>query len=123
MADQNGPDYNGNEGKFVQKAEAVKGTKNYRGGAAFGAMKDKKAAYLGGRKILRLLSQDDAVGIRAYIGFGDNGEPQLFVVGVNTQGNDILVADKGVANGENGLILDDVIWCPPWCPDDNDLNQ
>lgn len=120
MADQKRPPFNGNEGEFVSRQEAGACTKKYRGSSAFQALDKKKAMYTGGRKILRLLSQENAVGLRSYFGLNDAKEPQLFIVAVDTAGNDILGADM---EGGEDLILDRSFPCPPICPDTNDLNS
>lgn len=119
MADQKEPiNWNGNEGEFIPESEAGAGTKSYRNSTNITLNKGCKAHYFGGKKILQILSQPKAVGIRTYYGIDEKGSAQLYLVGVDAIGNDILADSKG-----NSLILDRSWPCPPYCPNGSPLNE
>ncbi len=59
--------------------------------------------------IRALIDQTDCVSFRMYNGMNEDLTVCAVFVGVNEQGEDIL-------NGENSIILDKGIKCPPDCP-------
>lgn len=119
MADQKEPiNWNGNEGEFIPESEASSGTKAYRNSETFKLNHNCKAHYFGGKKIMQILSEPAAVGIRAYYGNNEKGEPQLYLVGVDAKGSDILANGKG-----ESMVLDRSWPCPVWCDPDGLLNQ
>jgi hypothetical protein len=63
-----------------------------------------------GREIFReILAQKGCAGIRLYPGIDDDGELTMLMVGVDAEGNDILVGTIG-----------DTPWrCPPFCSTPN----
>ena len=61
----------------------------------------------------RILRQPGCVGIRAYPGLTDAGEPTLVLVGVDDAGNDMVEG----ALAQYGSV------CPPHCSAPNDLNE
>lgn len=95
--------FTGNEDHDITLAEASVMTKNYRDlqttpGARLGG-------FFGAKKLLRILSQPDCVGIRYYYGLDANGEKTLILVGCDENENDI----------ENGEIAEFSKPCPPRC--------
>lgn len=113
--DQKGSDFKSNDGNWVSKKHTQDSTGKYQGSQAFKDLKHKKSAFLGEKKILRLLSQDGAIGIRTYLGIDTQGNPQLFMVALDAEGNEILRAENPTPEQKDGLILDDNRWCPPLC--------
>lgn len=98
--------FNGTEGSFIDLNEGAGLTKTYRTNH-----KNKKIAQFFGReKLLTLLSQTDAVGIRIYFGERD-GEIELVLVAADANENDII-----------GKILDSGVSCPTNCSNNNALN-
>ena len=71
-----------------------------------------KAHFLGSEKIKQLLNEKDAVGIRIYYGVNDKGEDTVMLVAARADWSDIL-PDK---DGGGPIILDDTLYCPPYCP-------
>ncbi len=59
-----------------------------------------------------LLDQPGCVGMRYYRATTAAGEDSLVLVGVDADGNDMV----------DGVLLDFVQPCPPWCSDGNALN-
>lgn len=120
--DQKKPPFDPNYGSWKSKGEAKSCTKKYRENkVVFEGLKGKKHAFLGEKKILRLLSQEGAIGIRTYMGLDDAGDPHLFLVAVDSNGYDILKAEKATEEQSEGLILNDGAWCPPLCKPPQDI--
>ncbi len=61
-----------------------------------------------------LMDQEECVSVRFYLALNGILSPKLTLVavGVDVNGNDIL-----------DLIMDDMDFCPPDCPEDNELNS
>lgn len=76
-----------------------------------GAYADAAGAFNAG-PVLQLLQQKGCVGIRTYRAELESGASTLVLVGVDENGNDMV----------EGIILDNVFPCPPYCSDDNALN-
>ena len=115
MADDKGSDFKSNDGNWVSKKHTQESTARFQASDAFKALKHKKSVFLGEKKILRLLSQDGAIGIRTYIGLDADDNPQVFMVALDVEGNEILRLEKSTREQSEGLILDDGRWCPPLC--------
>jgi len=62
-----------------------------------------------------LLQQSDCTSIRIYLGLDSNYKVKLMVVGVDSNGDDILTT-------HNELIADDGLRCPTNCPPTSPLN-
>jgi hypothetical protein len=88
--------FNGNEGEFVTLSDASRWTANYRNTIQPG---DTIAFAAGKEKLIELLNQDECLGAR--------------IVGVDENGNDL----------EDGLILERISACPPFCSKRNKLNS
>jgi hypothetical protein len=102
--------FNGNEGEFVTLNDASRWTANYRNTIQPG---DVIAFAAGKEKLIELLNQDECLGARIYYAINDNGEKNLVIVGVDSNGDDMT----------NGLIMDNLIPCPKFCSKPNQLNQ
>jgi hypothetical protein len=102
--------FNGNEGEFVTLSDASRWTANYRNTIQPG---DTIAFAAGKEKLIELLNQDECLGARIYYGIGDEGQKNLVIVGVDENGNDL----------EDGLILERISACPPFCSKRNKLNS
>lgn len=102
-----------NSNHFISLEEGAKITKKYRNtlmallGGIKGATYDKDA-------IQALLDQEECASIRIYLGLSDDliPKPQLVIVAVDANGNDIL-----------DLVVDHGDRCPPYCSIDNLLNS
>jgi hypothetical protein len=98
--------FNGSEGTFIDLNEGAGLTKSYRNNH-----RNKKIAqFFGKDKLLELLNQTDAVGIRIYFGERD-GDIELVLVASDKNENDII-----------GKILDLGLNCPTNCSSRNALN-
>ena len=64
--------------------------------------------------ILDLLNQDDCQGLRVYYSMDDAQNFHMLLVGVNSEGEDIIDSNEP-------LILDEGERCPPTCPSDSEL--
>lgn len=65
------------------------------------------------KAVRELLEQPGCVGMRYYHGRNAKGERSLLLVGVDADGNDLV----------DGIVLNDIYPCPPFCSDDNALNS
>lgn len=102
--------FNGTEGVVVTLREASSWTANYRATIEDG---DTIAHFVGTEKIKAIIDQEDCVGIRIYYGIDENGEKNLILVGANADENDL----------EEGVIIEKLLKCPPFCGQLNSLNS
>jgi hypothetical protein len=97
----------------ISKEKAKEKTKRYKEKKA----KDKKDGFpvlaYHAEAYRRILEQPGCVGIRTYPGEDEDGSPTTILVGVDADGNDMV----------NGELMQDPIYCPPFCSDGNDLND
>lgn len=63
--------------------------------------------------VRELLDQPGCVGVRYYKGLNADGDATIILAGVDGSGNDMT----------DGILLDIVFLCPPFCPDGNVLNS
>ena len=105
--------FNGTEGAKISLELAAQYTANWR--AAFPYAPTSAviplANYIGKDAILEILAQNEAVGIRSYYGIDNEGIYKLILVGVNTEGNDLL-----------DIIYNNTLTCPIYCSAANALN-
>ncbi len=101
--------FTGKEDHHISLEEAIKLISNFRN-----SQKDFsiKAHYFGKEALEKLLGQEGCVGIRIYYAQNEDGKPELVIVGVNEEGQDL----------ENGTILNRGLPCPPWCLEESKLN-
>lgn len=93
--------FNGNEGQFISLEDAVEWTTNYRN-ANPGKV---KGHFYGKNKLMEMLNQSDAMGIRIYRAIDDAGAEVLVLVAADAEEGDL----------DNGLILERGEPCPPIC--------
>lgn len=97
-------------GGFITEKDARKMISRYKKSPTFYLNSKVKAHFFGSDMIKKLLSMDDAIGIRLYYGYkkceDETLSPQLLMVSVNSQGNDMY--DEGVG--------DESLPCPRFCP-------
>ncbi len=91
-------------------AEASVLTAKYRQHAGIGAT---KGGMFWKEPVEVLLSQERCVALRFYYAENGDGKPTLVLVGVDKEGKDIL----------DGVMLDLVWPCPPFCDQANVLNS
>ena len=77
--------------------------------ASFAAPGTRTAHFIGRDIIEKIFAQPGCVGVRVYYGNSGTGSEIMFV-GTDDKGNDMLPA-----SGNNYIIADDVIPCPPYC--------
>ncbi len=95
----------------IPLAEAAAITKRYRDGVAKGA----EIAQMLPRAVYESLLKNPKVhGLRTYYARATDGKPQVVVVGVDADGNDLL---------EDGDIFERGFPCPPFCSSTNPLNS
>lgn len=102
--------FNGNEGSEVTLAEASGWTANYRNTIPVGEIISQ---FVGKNQLMKILNQEDCMGVRIYYGIGDDGIKNLIAVGAGSDENDMI----------DGVILERFIQCPPMCPKKNGLNS
>ncbi|MDM1513509.1 hypothetical protein [Myroides odoratimimus] len=68
--------------------------------------------FIGLEKLQELLKQKDCIGMRIYSGINnETAKSNLVLVGVDLNGRDLI----------EGVILEELITCPPLCPDEKSL--
>lgn len=101
--------FDGNEGEVVALRDASSWTRAYRDQMEEG---DPKGHFLGRNKLLQILNQDGAKGIRFYYAIED-GQKTLVAVAADADENDLF----------EGTIVERSRICPPHCGTANDLNS
>lgn len=105
--------FTGNEGAFISLTDAAALTAEYR--SQFKGQ--TQGHFLGINKLLTLLGQSGAVGIRIYYGIdATTGERQVVLSAVASDESDILASS-------GALVLDQSVCCPPTCGTSNALNS
>jgi hypothetical protein len=94
--------FTGEEHHQVTSDQAARWTAEYQKTMGDGAL---VAGYFGKNIFEKILSQEEAVGIRIYKAKHDNGDEVLVLVGVDGKGNDIV----------SGVVGENIIPCPPFC--------
>lgn len=102
--------FDGNEGRIVSLQEAANWTSEYRKSIKPG---ETIAHFIGKNKLMRLLEQENCVGVRIYYGLDENDEQNLVFVGADENENDLV----------NGVIVEYTPKCPPKCSEKNPLNS
>ena len=100
--------FNGSEGTPISLSTASDWTKNYRDefpGELLGH-------FVGKDRVLELLAQTDAMGIRIYYAINDSGKRNLVLVAAKANGDDITT-----------YIIDNLTNCPDICGTANQLNS
>ena len=95
-------------GKIITKPDA----ENYT--HAFQAKNPKatKAYFIGLDKINLILKQDNCIGVRIYDGYNaKTSKENRVIVGVDKTGEDMV----------EGIIIEELIPCPPHCPKESSL--
>lgn len=100
----------GHENHSVTLAQAVKFVQNFKTNPAAPSI---KGGFIGRDALDSLLAQSGCIGVRYYYAKKDDGSPTLVLVGVGPDGNDL----------EQGVLLQQIIPCPPWCPSGGQLSQ
>jgi hypothetical protein len=103
------PTFSPDTGGFVTRAVGKAALSSYRGSAAFSANNEVRAHAFGLNKLGQLTAQTGCAGIRAWYGIDSNNRPQLYLVAIDSNGEDILTTG-------NELVLDVSTPCPQNCP-------
>lgn len=93
--------FTGNEQHQITTETALRYVSNYHTMSG----EQLTAGYMGRNIFAKILTQEEAVGVRIYNARLDDGRPTYVVVGVDSDGNDLLA----------GVIGEDIIPCPPRC--------
>lgn len=102
--------FTGNEDNFISLEEAQVLTENYRTASGENAI---MGGYFSKTTVQNILNQEGCTGLKYYYGTDDNGKPQLIILGVNKNGDDMI----------GGLLGDRSMPCPPYCGSANVLNS
>jgi hypothetical protein len=103
--------FTGHENHDISLDDASELTKNYRDFQT--STNYVKGEFFGKTALLALLNQEGSVGARIYYGLGADGVPRLVIVGVNSDGDDMV----------DGNIMEHGTICPPICSESNQLNN
>lgn len=98
--------FTGNEEHSISLDDASKLTKNYRESMILGG-------FFGKETLLKILDQEDCVGIRIYNALDEDRTPQFVLVGVDADEKDM----------EKGELAERSILCPPRCGPISKLNS
>lgn len=102
--------FNGSEGEIISLKTGAEMTARFRKTIVPG---DTIGQYIGTDIIMRILAQENCVGIRFYYALDENNEKNIVCVGVDENENDLY----------EGLIADQLKKCPPFCSQINPLNS
>lgn len=104
--------------RFRSKKELILKTEYQSQGILFSSETFNRAA------IESLLNQPGCVSVRHYLGMDEDLKVRLVMVGVDSEGNDILPSvQNNNAQGTVGDIVEDGQRCPDICPPDGPLNS
>lgn len=70
---------------------------------------------------VELLKQPDCVKIRLYYGMNENLEIRAIIVGVDSNGNEIYIENKGLNEANELYVIEDGQACPPYCNNENKI--
>ena len=70
---------------------------------------------------VELLNLPDCVKIRLYYGMKENLEICAIIVGVDSNGNEIYIENKGLNGIDELYVIDDGQACPPYCNVENKI--
>lgn len=96
-------------GKYITIEQASKLTATFR--STYPNL--SKAVFYSADLFLGVMAQDNCVGLRIYNGIDDSGELTNVIVGIDSNGNDLV----------EGKIFDSGLICPPNCSAENALNS
>jgi len=68
-----------------------------------------------------LLNQPDCVKVRLYYGMNENLEICAIIVGVDSNGNEIYIENKGLNGVDETYVIEDGLKCPPACNVENKI--
>lgn len=106
------PTFDGNEGSFIEVAKAKDLHQKHLKHAEKQKIKDPtKAQFFGKTKLDVLLKKSGSVGIRIYYGRLDDDTPELILVAVDENGNDIVLDRTALKDAG-----DDYLSNGPRCP-------
>lgn len=100
--------FSGTEGEMIDPETAKRWVSNYEKKEPYGV----KAEFFGGERIKEILGQPDCVGIRIYYANDDYEGWRMILVGVDKDGKNL----GPIGGGGQGLLLDQGVPCPPFCP-------
>jgi hypothetical protein len=104
--------FNGTEGDPIARSTAKAWTANFRELNPSGT----EAHFFGADIIKQVLAEDGCVGIRMYYALDDKQQPQILLVGVNAQGQNLMPQEQAL-NGNDPNVIVDASWpCPTYCP-------
>lgn len=106
--------FNGLEGDALNLTTAKKWTANYRG--TLESPDEILAHYFGFEIIQQILKQPSCVGIRIYYAIDDTGEKKLILIGVDSNGENLLPVAGGRLSEEGNVVADFSFPCPTYCP-------
>lgn len=101
--------FSGKEEHNISLEEAKKLTTNFQSKLKGDEV---RAHYVGKEALQKLLDQENCIGVRIYYAETDDGKPELVLVGVTENGEDLT----------NGLLLERTLPCPPYCWFESELN-
>jgi hypothetical protein len=94
--------FTGNENHEISLEKAIEFTKRYRESAG---PKANLAGFFGKTTLLKILNQQDCVGIRIYHGLNDDNTLTFVLVGANASEEDLF----------KGELAEYATQCPPFC--------
>jgi hypothetical protein len=72
--------------------------------------------FFGNEIINQILNEEGCIGIRMYYGIDEKGNKQLMLVGVDSNGEDLLPSLGESLDGGGNIIGDASFPCPDYCP-------
>ena len=106
------PSFDGTEGDPIDLTTAKRWTSNYRAINSTGV----QAHYFGNEIIQQLLERPGCVGIRMYYAINDEGERKLLLIGVDTNGENLLPSSSSRLMEDDDPVVDYSFPCPTYCP-------
>jgi hypothetical protein len=95
--------FTGNENHVVTLDQAIKYVQNFKN---FPTTPTTKGGFFGRNIFDKILAQPGCVGVRYYYAKKDDGSATIVLVGADNMGNDLT----------QGILGEELIPCPPFCP-------
>lgn len=108
------PNFIGSEGDPLDLTTSKKWAANYR--STLKKSDETLAHYFGFEIIQQILKEPTCVGIRIYYALDDAGEKKLILVGVDSNGENLLPVAGGKLSDVSNTVADFSFPCPDYCP-------
>jgi hypothetical protein len=73
------------------------------------------ARFIGSDILSKILAQEGCVGVRVYFGYDERDQIEIFFIGTDENGNDMVPDETAARDGGKYTMADSTMPCPPYC--------